>query len=276
VKLKRESRELMNQQDISKINQIEWNQSEYQAWNNRHGTPGEYAQVLKAEPEKNVSHYLNYMGKVSGKKIINLLGSKGNKAVSLALLGADVTVVDISEGNKKYATELAEAAGVEINYLVSDALNIPADEKRSDYDFVLLEVGVLHYFTNLNSLFKLVYSLLSPGGRFILRDYHPMVSKLLSVEGKQVVADGAYFDDGLKEVEVAYSFLLPEDERVKLKKNTIRRWTLGEVVTGVIRAGLPLETLEEEAGIRWAFPQDSPEGIEERIPGVFTIMAKKL
>jgi SAM-dependent methyltransferase len=266
----------MNQQSISKINQIGWNQSPYQAWVNRHGTPVEYARVLKAAPEKIVSHYLNYTGDVNGKKIVNLLGSKGNKAVSLALLGADVTVVDISEGNKQYATELAEAAGVHIHYVVSDVLNIPDEEQLSDYDIVLMEVGVLHYFTDLNPLFELICTLLKPGGRFILRDYHPIVSKLLSVESKQVAADGDYFDDCFKEVEVAYSFLLSEDERVKLKKNTIRRWTLGEVVSAVIRAGLTLESLEEEAGIRWAFPQDSPEGIEDRIPGLFTILAKIL
>jgi SAM-dependent methyltransferase len=265
----------MNQNCISKINQIGWNQSAYQAWVNRHGTPEEYAQVLKGNPEKTVYHYLKYIEDVKGKKIANLLGSKGNKAVSLAILGADVTVVDISEGNKQYATELAEAAGVHISYLVSDVINIPAEEQLADYDFVLLEVGVLHYFTDLNPLFELVYTLLKPGGRFILRDYHPMVSKLISVENNQVAADGDYFDDGLKEVDVAYSFLLPEDERVKLKKNTIRRWTLGEVVSAVIRAGLSLESLEEEAGIRWAFPQESPGGIENRIPGLFTILANR-
>lgn len=265
----------MNQQSISKINQIGWNQSEYQAWVNRHGTPKEYAQVLKAEPKKTVSNYLHYMGDVNGKKIVNLLGSKGNKAVSLALLGADVTIVDISEGNKQYAAELADAAGVHIHYLVSDVLNIPDEEQLPDYDFVLLEVGVLHYFTDLDPLFELVYTLLKPGARFVLRDFHPIVSKLISVENKQVAADGNYFNDGLKEVEVAYSLLLSEGERVKLKKNTIRRWTLGEVVTAVIRAGLTLVTLEEEAGIRWAFPHDSPIGIEDRIPGLFTILAKK-
>ncbi|PFA63348.1 SAM-dependent methyltransferase [Bacillus sp. AFS015802] len=265
----------MNQESISNINQIGWNQAAYQAWVNRHGTPGEYAQVLKAAPEKPVSHYLHYMRDVKGKKIINLLGSKGNKAVSLALLGADVTVVDLSDGNKQYATELAEAAGVHIHYLVSDVLKIPAEEQLTDYDIVLLEVGVLHYFTDLNPLFELVHALLKPGGRFILRDYHPMVSKLFSVKGEQMAASGNYFDDGLKEVEVAYSFLLPEEERVKLKKNMIRRWTLGEVVSAVIRSGLHLESLEEEAGIRWAFPKDSPEGIENRIPGLFTVSAKK-
>jgi 2-polyprenyl-3-methyl-5-hydroxy-6-metoxy-1,4-benzoquinol methylase len=265
----------MNQQIISNINQLGWNQYAFQAWVNRHGTPDEYAQVLKDAPKKTISHYLKYMNDVKGKKIANLLGSKGNKAVSLALLGAEVTVVDISEGNKHYATELAEAAGVQINYLVSDVLNIPEEEKQGDYDFVLLEVGVLHYFTDLNPLFELVYTLLKPGGTFILRDYHPMVSKLISMENNQAVADGNYFDSGLKEVEVAYSFLLSEDERVKLKKNIIRRWTLGEVVSAVIRAGLSLESLEEEAGHRWAFPQGSPEKIEDKIPGLFTILAKR-
>ncbi|XXM73092.1 class I SAM-dependent methyltransferase [Lysinibacillus sphaericus] len=265
----------MNQQSISKINQKGWNQSPYQAWVNRHGTPEEYARVLKADPEKTVSHYLTYMGDVNRKKIANLLGSKGNKAVSLALLGADVTVVDISEGNKQYATELAEAAGVHIHYVASDVLNIPAEEQLTDYDFVLLEVGVLHYFTDLNLLFGQVNKLLKPGGRFVLRDYHPIISKLLSVEDKRMAATGNYFDEGLKEVEVAYSFLLPEEERVKLKKNMIRRWTIGEIVSAVIHAGLVLESLEEEAGVRWAFPQDSPEGIQDRIPGLFTILAKK-
>jgi hypothetical protein len=33
--------------------------------------------------------------------------------------------------------------------------------------------------------------------------------------------------------------------------------------------------LKEESGIRWAFPPDAPEGIENRLPGLFTIIAKK-
>lgn len=40
-------------------------------------------------------------------KIANPCGSNGRIAVPLALLGADVTIFDISEENKRYALELA-------------------------------------------------------------------------------------------------------------------------------------------------------------------------
>jgi hypothetical protein len=39
--------------------------------------------------------------------------------VALAFLGADVTVVNFSVENQKYALELANAAGVRIRYVLS-------------------------------------------------------------------------------------------------------------------------------------------------------------
>ena len=93
----------MNQREISRVNQAGWNQGAYQAWVNRHGLPEEYALTLKEDPQHKVSEYIKHMGDLKGKRVANLLGSKGNKAVCFALLGADVTVVDISEENKEYA-----------------------------------------------------------------------------------------------------------------------------------------------------------------------------
>ncbi|TQR19986.1 class I SAM-dependent methyltransferase [Psychrobacillus vulpis] len=265
----------MEQKIVSHINQIGWNQSAYQAWTNRHGTPKEYAKKLIEKPLDSVSHYLKYMGDVTNKKVANLLGSKGNKAVSFALLGAEVLVVDISEDNKRYAMELAEEAKVNIKYIVSDILEVPEDELLNDFDFVLLELGVLHYFVDLLPLFKVISNSLKPGGRFILRDYHPVVSKLVNVEENQMIANGDYFNKEVIEEEVAYSFLLSEEDRASLKKVNIRRWTLGEIITSISKSGLTINSLEEEIGVRWAFPSNSPEGIENKIPGLYTLIATK-
>ena len=60
-----------------------------------------------------------------------------------------------------------------------------------------------------------------------------------------------------------------------MKKVTIRRWTLGEIVTAISNAGFRINYLEEEAGVRWAFPADSPEGIENKMPGLYTLIATK-
>ncbi|MGM7702380.1 class I SAM-dependent methyltransferase [Pseudalkalibacillus sp. Hm43] len=265
----------MDQNTLSSINKAGWSQAAYQAWVNRHGTPGVYAEELMKKPKKVVSHYLNYMVNVEGSRIINLLGSKGNKAVAFALLGADVTVVDISEDNAKYATELAQAANVDIQYIVSDVLDIPQEHKLGYFDYVILELGVLHYFVDLKPLFRLIQSLLTPGGTFILRDYHPFVSKMLNFEGGTCVATGNYFSEELVEVDVAFSKLLSENQRTTLKQNKIRRWTLGEIVTALVDTGLVIKSLDEEQGIKWAFPPGSPEKIEDRLPGVFTLVATK-
>ncbi|MEI4770425.1 class I SAM-dependent methyltransferase [Psychrobacillus sp. FJAT-51614] len=265
----------MEQKIISSKNQVGWNQSAYQAWTNRHGSPKEFAKKLRENPANAVSHYLNFMGNVKGKRIANFLGSKGNKAVSLALLGAEVLVVDISEDNKKYAMELAEEAQVEIKYIVSDILEVSEDEELNNFDFVLLELGVLHYFVDLSPLFKVVFDSLKPGGQFILRDYHPFVSKLVHIKEGEMIANGNYFSKEVVEEDVAYSILLTEEERTSLKKVNIRRWTLGEIVTSMSKAGLNISYLEEEPGVRWAFPSGSPEGIENKMPGLYTLIATK-
>ncbi len=64
----------------------------------------------------------------TGVKVANLFGSYGTKAVAMALLGANVTVFDLSSGNARYAQELAAAAGVPLRYVVTDVLKLQEQE----------------------------------------------------------------------------------------------------------------------------------------------------
>ncbi|MCG7344527.1 class I SAM-dependent methyltransferase [Sporosarcina sp. ACRSL] len=262
----------MNQQQMSERNKIGWNQNAYQAWVLRHGSPQEYAEQLKADPLKKVSYYLDEIGEVKGKRVLNLLGSKGNKAVCFALLGADVTVVDISSENKRYAMELADAAGVSITYIVKDVLELQVDD-ISPFDIVILEMGVLHYFIDLHPLFHLVSRLLKENGIFIVRDYHPIVSKTLRIVDGVAVLDGDYFKEEYSEVDVAYSSLLPIQIQQNLEKNVIRQWMLADVVNALVNSDFKIRKMKEDKGVHWAFPTDAPEGIAERLPGTFTICA---
>ena len=54
--------------------------------------------------------YAGYLPEVKDKRIA-VCGSCGKKAVPLAVLGAQVVVFDLSEDNRRYACETAEAAG---------------------------------------------------------------------------------------------------------------------------------------------------------------------
>lgn len=264
----------MKQVQMSAKNKIGWNQYAYEAWNSRHGSPRKFAEAIKNDPMKSIDYYMEEIDEVNGKRLLNLLGSKGNKAVSFALLGADVTVVDISESNQRYALELAREAGVSLTYIVKDVLDL--DEKEiSVFDFIILEMGVLHYFNDLLPLFGKISQFMNENSVFILRDYHPFVSKVLRIVDGDVKMEGNYFDDEIIEVDVAYSSLLPKEIQEKLEKNCIRRWTLSEVINSLIQSGLTVKKVKEDIGIHWAFPEGSPEGIADRIPGTFSVSVSK-
>ena len=142
------------------------------------------------------------------------------------------------------------------------------------FDIVLLELGVLHYFRFKTALSKIA-TLLKQDGMLILRDYHPVYTKLLGVDHPSFRANGNYFDEELIEDDVAYSILLTEAQKESLPKTTIRRWTLGEIITTLAEEHFKIEKLVEEHGPhqRWVFPSTAPEGMEERVPGLYTLIA---
>lgn len=258
--------------DLSITNEKAWNHFAYDAWVNRFGTPMDAAIKIMKNPEGRLLSLRKHFGDVRGKKVMNLLGSHGNKAVALSLLGADLTIVDMSKENARYASELAAAAGVEINYIISDVLELSPENLTSDYDIVFSELGILHYFTDLQPFINVFYKLLKPGGKAIIQDFHPF-SKLIESRGtthktRKHKITGDYFDTSLIETDVAFSKFLPEEMQYEIPKVTLRKWTLGEIVTSVAQSGLTIKLLEEEGNL-------SSEVFDRGIPKTFTIVAEK-
>ncbi|MCR2805872.1 class I SAM-dependent methyltransferase [Paenibacillus soyae] len=225
------------QEPLSRANKAAWETKAYDAWVSYYGHPEELAVQLKETGAHHLRYWLKYTGNPTGRRVLNMLGSHGRKAISLALLGANVTVVDISEENRRYALQTAEAAGVDIRYICSDVLSIPNEEELGEFDFVLMEFGVLHYFADLRDVFAVVRRRLKAGGRLLLTDFHPFF--------RASQPEGDYFDAGVKEGEVAFAKLLPEEERGELNKVRVRGWMVGDIIGAVAEAGLYVRTFEE-------------------------------
>lgn len=252
------------QEEVSRANKTAWETKAYQAWVRHHGTPAQLAEELKSIHRHHLRYWLKYIGNPSGKRVLNLLGSHGRKAISLALMDADVTVIDISEENRIYATQVAAAASVELNYICSDVLNIPNEESLGEFDIVLMEFGILHYFTDLKSIFSVVRRRLGANGRFMLTDFHPFARAWMTTDNLKHPT-GNYFDDIIHEDEVAFARLLPEEERSGLGKVLIRNWTVGEVLTALASEGLFIRTFEE-----------IPNAEDPRFPEFYTLIADKI
>ncbi len=236
------------------MNQRAWNTDRYEGWVRGDGTPAELAARLCADPRYTARRWLHHLGDVAGKRICNLQGSRGKAAVSLALLGADVTVVDFAQENRRYAMELAEAAGVSVDYRVADSLS--ADTLGlGRFDVVLMELGILHYHQDIARFFAVVRALLKSDGATLLHDFHPVQRKLFVGLGDH---EPDYFYSGIVMDDVP-----SPDGGPSPGKCAYRFWTLGEVLSAILAAGFEIRAFEE-----------LPSWDDPRLPGLYTVLAR--
>ena len=92
------------------------------------------------------------------------------------MLGADVTVFDISESNARYASELFTAANVEVDYVLGD-FQSTAYAYREEFEAVVMELGIIHYFANINEFVAAIRHIIPIEGLVILNDFHPIIEK---------------------------------------------------------------------------------------------------
>lgn len=243
-------------------NKAAWEHNAYDFWVREAGTPAERAKAILTNPLTQLRKYAPYFDAFEGIKIANICGSCGKKAVPLALLGADVTVFDISQDNRRYAMELAEAAGTSIRYEVGDVMETDLTLHGSQYDIVFMEGGILHYFFDLPAFMQLMAALLKPGGKLILSDFHPL-TKIMDVLNFQRPTM-SYFSTDILEAEMPHARFYPDDIRRQFPKCQLRLYTLSEIINSVIGAGLALERYDEHPA--WTDPD---------LPGEYTIIARK-
>ena len=249
-------------EDYSLQHKKAWEFDTYDFWVRTAGTPKEQAKKDKENPLKMLKQYANYFEKFEGIEVANICGSCGKKAIPLALLGAGVTVFDISEANKKYAIETADAAGVKIEYEVCDIMEIDMDKYAESFDVVFMEGGILHYFHDINAFMKIMNNLLKPEGKMICSDFHPF-SKISDILGLQQPTM-SYFATEIFEGEMAHARFYNEEIRKQIPKCQYRKYTISEIINSIIGNGFSLERFDEH-----------PSWENEKLPGEFTAVAKK-
>lgn len=248
----------MNEYSIQ--NKKAWEYNAYEFWVKEAGLPADRAKKIIADPRGALKQYAGYLNTFKGIRVANICGSCGKKAVPLAVLGADVTVFDISEDNKRYAVELADAAGVQIDYQVGDVLEIDMAKYGGTFDVVFMEGGVLHYFHDIDQFMGIMYGLLKPGGKMICSDFHPFSKVMDTLDLQQPTM--SYFSMDVFEGEMAHARFYDEEVRKQFPKCSYRKYTISEIINAVIDAGFSFQRFDEHPF--WTNPV---------IPGEFTIIA---
>ena len=98
-----------------------------------------------------------------GTRVLDVAAGTGNASIPAAQRGADVTASDLTPELLEAGRQRAEAEGLELDWVVADAENLPFDD--ASYDVVMSSIGVMfapHHQAAADELVRVC----RPGGTF--------------------------------------------------------------------------------------------------------------
>jgi SAM-dependent methyltransferase len=260
-------------------------------WDERapvHAASGEYQFDRFIEDPRHLSRVVRFdqprLGDLTGLRGVHLQCHIGTDTLSLARLGATMSGLDFSSESLVHARRLAEAAGREIDYVEADVYDAVEVLGRECFDLVYTGVGALCWLPDVARWARVVAGLLRPGGRLFIREGHPVLWAL-DEEADGLVLRYPYFEHAEPLVFDEPGTYVTTD--VSLEHGLSHTWNhgIGEIITGVLDAGLRLTGFVEHDSVHWnALPGqmvvDSSgewrlrEG-PDRLPATYTLQAVK-
>lgn len=195
------------------------------------------------------------LGDISGLNIIHLQCHIGTDTLSLARLGAcSVTGLDFSGASIDEARRVAEATkgrgGEKLNFVKSsvyDGLNVLP---KGTFDLVFTGIGALCWLHSIEEWAFVVSGLLKPGGRLFIREGHPVLWSLDEMRRDGLVVDRPYFQ---REDPVEYdepgTYVEVTEHEWKATRTAEFNHGLGEIVQGLLRAGMKITGLVEHESV---------------------------
>lgn len=121
------------------------------------------------------------LGNLKGKRLLDVGCGLGEASVYFALLGADVTASDLSQGMLDATSRLAEANGVHIKQHIASAEDL---QLSPDAKFDIIYAGNLLHHVNIESTIMRIRSHLTSDGLFVSWDplaYNPFINVYRSI-----------------------------------------------------------------------------------------------
>ena len=213
------------------------------------------------------------VGDVHGKRLLHLQCHFGMDTLSWARLGADVVGVDFSEEAIRLAEQLAADLDLPARFICCNVFDL-TEHLHDRFDVVFTSSGVLCWLPDLKRWAETAAHFVKPGGFFYIHEFHFVAE---SREGDDYFScgqptfyedTGTYADPGVPVVTQGVEW----------------RYTLADVVTALIQAGLRLEYLHEWPHSTCQFSSDMKQGPDggwydaerpNRFPLMFSLRAWK-
>ena len=214
------------------------------------------------------------VGDVTGKSLAHLLCHIGTDTLSWALLGAQVTGIDISPESLKHATRLAGKMGIDAQFIEADIMDV-IDRVDQKFDIAFSSTGVLCWLPDIQRYARTVRHLLKEDGFFYIFDGHPFRAVLYE-DGGGTSPDtivGDYFRKDVWQYDHMGDYTDPE---LKVPGESYEwHWTMGELISALCDAGLHIVFLHEfpQYFYNGYTPYDVENDRMERYPCTFSLKA---
>jgi SAM-dependent methyltransferase len=178
---------------------------------------------------------------VRGLDVLYLQSHLGADGVVMARAGARVTCADFSATALAKARDLAERVGVEIETVETDSRALP-ESPHGRFDLVYVTVGAICWIDDLDLWMRQVSLALRPGGRFVMVEIHPLYQMVFD-RVPELVVDFPYGGGASLQETDSGSYAAPDADFVST--TTCYAHSIGDIVSGAVRAGLRVDVLEE-------------------------------
>ncbi|MBN1176109.1 MAG: class I SAM-dependent methyltransferase [Dehalococcoidales bacterium] len=223
---------------------------------------------------------LEELGDVAGKSLLHLQCHFGMDTLTWGRRGANVTGVDFSDEAIKTAKKLSCETGIKADFICSDIYALP-EKLSGKFDIIYTSGGVLCWLPDLTKWAQIISHFLKPGGFFYIMEGHPFMNVFdNSTTAKQLNITQSYFhkpEPTKWEPEGDYA-----DPTVVTPATYEWTHSLGDVINGLIQAGLKIEFLHEYPMIFYKvfpFMKKGKDGFwhleDDKIPLTFSIKAYK-
>jgi SAM-dependent methyltransferase len=280
----------MNSRDIRVQNQRSWDAVVSAHVSHHRDVPG----FLRQGGSSLFPEELALLGDIKQQRVVHMLCNAGLDTLSLANHGAIVHGVDISGVAIAQAQAWATASGIDATFEQADIYDWLAGTPLR-FDRAYTGYGAICWLPDLAEWAQGVARILTPGGRFVLMEFHPFSNMFdgnyrlmrdYPQAGRSLTLHGiddyvAHSDGGLTPT----GFVDGVRDFTNTEPCTLFQWGVGEVITALAQAGLIIESVQEycfsngerpfadmvaESGRRMVTPPHLP-----RFPLLYGIAARK-
>ncbi|MEM1078109.1 MAG: class I SAM-dependent methyltransferase [Pseudomonadota bacterium] len=181
---------------------------------------------------------------IRGKSVAQVCCNNGIELLSCKALGAARCVgFDGAQGFVDQGRELARAAGLDLEFVRSEAHAIPREYQRC-FDIVVITIGVLSWMPDIDRFFAETARLLAPDGVIFIYEHHSILAMLEPGKADDPITwELSYFR---QEAYIDSSGLdYYGDESYEATPNASFSHKMSDIVMGGINTGLHLEFFEE-------------------------------